>query len=69
VVELLLKQPNAELRTAQLMVLRRVGEVGLGVETRINTNDVRKDGLSSPLEENFEVDAAERMRRPTSQDA
>lgn len=47
VVELLGKELSGELRGALLLVLRRVGEVGLGIEGMSSTSATKGDGESS----------------------
>ncbi|KAL2111876.1 hypothetical protein VUR80DRAFT_9086 [Thermomyces stellatus] len=59
VIELVGKELSSELRAALLHVLRRTGEVGLGI-VKMGLPEVRRESIA---EEGGEVDAAERMRR------
>lgn len=62
VIELVGRELSAELRGALLHVLRRVGEVGLGIE-KMGVSPVRR---GSVVEEAGEVDATDRAKRPVS---
>ncbi|WYZ44904.1 hypothetical protein EsH8_VIII_000220 [Colletotrichum jinshuiense] len=66
-VELLGKDLTSELRAALLLVLRRVGEVGLGIEGMTRVGMDRRDSIISSATENTvdgpEGDASSRMRR------
>ncbi|SPO01475.1 related to SEC7, component of non-clathrin vesicle coat [Cephalotrichum gorgonifer] len=62
VIELVGGELSLELRGALLRVLRRVGEVGLGID-RMGVPKVRRESI---VEEGGEADAAEMMRRPVS---
>ncbi|KXH44079.1 Sec7 domain-containing protein [Colletotrichum simmondsii] len=66
-VELLGKDLTSDLRTALLLVLRRVGEVGLGIEGMTKVEVDRRDSIISSATENTvdgpEGDASARMRR------
>ncbi|CAI4213120.1 unnamed protein product [Parascedosporium putredinis] len=70
IIELVTRELNTELRTALLLVLRRVGAVGLGIKD-MSTKKERRESvtLGSGNGNGAEVDAAERMRRPVSRDA
>jgi brefeldin A-inhibited guanine nucleotide-exchange protein len=67
VVELLGKELSTELRGALLLVLRRVGEVALGIEGLSKVDDRRRDSIVSETTDGealkIEEDAADRMRR------
>ena len=67
VIELVGKDLNSELRSAVLHVLRRVGEVGLGIKD-MSTKKQRRESVTLGSGNSGEVDAAERMRRPVSRD-
>ncbi|KAI8286882.1 Protein transport protein SEC7 [Colletotrichum sp. SAR11_240] len=65
VVELLGKDLTSDLRTALLLVLRRVGEVGLGIEGMTKVDVDRRDSILSHATDvdGPEGDASARMRR------
>ncbi|OLN81077.1 Protein transport protein SEC7 [Colletotrichum chlorophyti] len=68
VVELLAKDLTSDLRTALLLVLRRVGEVGLGIEGMTKLDVDRRDSIISNVTADTTVDgpegdASSRMRR------
>ncbi|OBR12907.1 Sec7 domain-containing protein [Colletotrichum higginsianum IMI 349063] len=67
-VELLGKDLTSELRVALLLVLKRVGEVGLGIEGMTRVEVDRRDSILSSATDNtvdggHEADASSRMRR------
>ncbi|GKT51531.1 protein transport protein SEC7 [Colletotrichum spaethianum] len=66
-VELLGKDLTTELRVALLLVLKRVGEVGLGIEGMTKVEVDRRDSILSNATDNtvdgHEGDASSRMRR------
>ncbi|PKS05969.1 hypothetical protein jhhlp_007802 [Lomentospora prolificans] len=68
VIELVTRELNSELRNALFLVLRRVGEVGLGIKD-MSTKKERRESVTLNSGNGTEVDAAERMRRPVSRDA
>ena len=59
-IELVGRELSPELRGALLGVLRRTGEVGLGIRKMAAVPKVRRESI---VEEGGEADAAERMRR------
>ncbi|KAJ0161608.1 Protein transport protein SEC7 [Colletotrichum tanaceti] len=68
VVELLGKDLTSELRVALLLVLKRVGEIGLGIEGMMRVEVDRRDSILSSATDNtvdgaYEADASSTMRR------
>ncbi|PHH92408.1 hypothetical protein CDD83_7589 [Cordyceps sp. RAO-2017] len=63
VVELLSKDLGQDLRGALLVVLRRVGEVGLGIEGMTKAGDLRRDSVVSDFREGAASDKEAAARR------